>query len=96
MKNLETLGTIELKEGFYAQYYSNSINTHPDTLLYRVRFDQGIPLTAVEWCDNNCKGKWGWIHINLDPRKTIPHCEESYLLFEVETDAILFKLQYNF
>lgn len=95
--NFYDLDTIELKEGFFAQYFAGrDIYVHPDELSFRVRFNSGIPAGAAFWCAENCKERWGWLHVNVDPHKTIPHCEESYLLFESEDDAILFKLTWKF
>lgn len=39
------------------------------------------PKTMVEWCDENCNGKWH-------------HCEHGYFVFRKKTDAMAFKLRW--
>ena len=96
-KHFKNLDSIELQEVLYSQYFAGrGIDENPDTLPYKVKFDKGIPHEAIMWCVNNCQENWGWLFVDLDPRKTIPHCEESYLLFKSEEDAIHFKLQHKF
>lgn len=97
MWSFSELQSIELKSDCLAQYFAGKgVSAHPDELKYRVRFDRGIPHDAIMWCVDNCQNKWGWLFVNLEPHKTIPHCDEAYLLFEDESDATYFKLQYRF
>ena len=56
----------------------------PTKLQYTVKMkDAGVPSPYVEWCNDNCKGKWSW------------YFDENYgyLSFEKAIDAILFKLK---
>jgi|TARA_Y100000310_G_scaffold344709_1_gene458945 hypothetical protein len=43
----------------------------------------GVPHTYVEWCDDNCYGKWSW-HFDDD---------YGYISFDSAMDVILFKLK---
>lgn len=96
MWEFSELQSIELKQGLFAQYFAGKgLSEHPDNLKYRVQFDGGIPAAATYWCAENCEHNWGWLFIDVDPHKTIPRCEKSYLLFESVSDAIHFKLQYG-
>ena len=56
----------------------------PIKLQYNVKMrDNGVSHTYVEWCDDNCKGKWSW-HFDED---------YGYISFEKAADVILFKLK---
>ena len=81
------------KNGAYSLYmagrnlnkiYSWIEDWEPVKLQYNVRMDSdGVPHPYVEWCDENCKGKWCWYFTE----------DYAYISFEHAIDIILFKLK---
>ena len=55
----------------------------------------GIVGDCIEWCQINCKGKWGWWFEQTDLYDPMRHNWEdqnSYMSFEKKTDATRFWL----
>ena len=55
----------------------------------------GIMGECIEWCQINCKGKWGWYFENKDAYDPMWHNweeQDSYMSFEKKTDATKFWL----
>ena len=66
----------------------------------RFKFDidmnsNGIMGDCVEWCQLNCKGKWGWWFENTDLYDPLKHNWEeqnAYMSFQYKKDATRFWL----
>ena len=70
--------------GRHRNIYSWIEDWEPTKLQYNVRMkDAGVPHPYVEWCNDNCKGKWSWYFDEY----------YGYVSFEKAIDVILFKLK---
>jgi|TARA_B110000977_G_C10936487_1_gene439167 hypothetical protein len=55
----------------------------------------GIMSDCIEWCQQNCQGKWGWWFDQKDLYDPLQHNweeQDSYMSFEKKTDATRFWL----
>ena len=70
----------------------------PDDCGYEVKFihniclnDPGVPFGFINWCLDNCLGKWGWWFSGSNtPKDSI-----AYMSFEIEEDLVLFGLTHD-
>jgi hypothetical protein len=74
----------------------------PDDCGYMQRFkynvdmhSNGIPGECIEWCQSNCKGKWGWwFEPAGEIENPVNHWEHqnAYMSFERKKDATMYWL----
>lgn len=84
---------------------SSYIVNIPDDCGYEVKFeydlclkDPGVPAVYVDWCTNNCSGRWGWWFDRDNARlysTRLPDRTQAYLSFEYEEDLIIFTLTHD-
>ena len=82
--------------------YWKAIDHVPNDCGYDKKFkwdidmhSNGIMGDCIEWCVNNCKGKWGWWFKQTDLYDPIRHNWEeqnSYMSFENKREATAFFL----
>lgn len=58
-----------------------------DSLPYIYKYEDDndypcIPVELVNWCENNCQGKWSWWFDNAN----------GYIGFKLQEDLVFFKL----
>lgn len=76
----------------------------PDDCGYEVKFihsiclhDTGVPISLINWCQENCIGRWGW-HFDRDLSRFYTHPDShgiAHLSFEIEEDLVLFGLTHD-
>ena len=82
--------------------YWKAIDHVPKNSGYEKRFkfdvdmhSNGIMGDCIQWCVNNCKGRWGWWfqQTNLyDPIRHNWEDQNSYMSFEIKREATAFFL----
>jgi len=82
--------------------YWKAIDNVPKNCGYDKKFkyhidmhSNGIMGDCIEWCVNNCQGKWGWWfqQNNLyDPFRHNWEEQDSYMSFEIKREATAFFL----
>ena len=87
----------------YVSPRSHIVNI-PDNCGYDIRFsyslclnDHGVPIGFINWCLNNCDGRWGWF-FERDISRFYTHPDThstAYMSFEIEEDLILFNLTHD-
>jgi len=69
------------------QVYSWIKDWEPIKLPIAIKLDRpGVPHNWVEWCSENCEGKWSWWF------EEGTWDDMAYIGFELKEEAVLFKL----
>ena len=82
--------------------YWKALDYVPKNCGYEKRFkfdvdmySNGIMGDCIQWCVNNCKGRWGWWFQQNDLYDPVRHNweeQDSYMSFEIKREATAFFL----
>ena len=73
--------------------YSFIENWNPIKLNYIIDINMGVvPYAFVEWCRDNCEGKWSWWFEGVGDWGGV--AEKAFVSFDNKSDALVFKLKF--
>ena len=60
---------------------------------YKAELTKDINMRIINWCDNNCDGRYGWYFQQKKPSASWPTREHAVFTFQKKQDCFNFKLK---